>query len=94
MAPDDLKPTLDRSFADDLWSEDGFVSREGWATSHGVVRAATFSSKTLAMTRSLICSSSTRFEIQSNSRLQNRIGTGLVVGSFRKFGPARNSQDA
>ena len=40
MAPDDLKPTLDRSFADDLWSEDGFVSREGWATSHGVVRAA------------------------------------------------------
>jgi NitT/TauT family transport system substrate-binding protein len=40
MPPDDLKPTLDRSFADDLWSKDGFVSPEAWVTSHSVVRAA------------------------------------------------------
>jgi NitT/TauT family transport system substrate-binding protein len=40
MPPDDLKPTLDRSFSDDLWSNDGLVSREAWATSHSVVRAA------------------------------------------------------
>jgi NitT/TauT family transport system substrate-binding protein len=40
MPADDLKPTLDRSFADDLWSKDGFVSPEAWATSHSVVRAA------------------------------------------------------
>jgi NitT/TauT family transport system substrate-binding protein len=40
MPTDDLKPTLDRSFADELWSKDGFASREAWATSHSVVRAA------------------------------------------------------
>jgi NitT/TauT family transport system substrate-binding protein len=40
MAPEDLKATLDRSFADQLWSKDGFVSREAWATAHSVVRNA------------------------------------------------------
>jgi NitT/TauT family transport system substrate-binding protein len=40
MPPDDLKPTLDRSFADQLWSKDGFATREGWATALSVVRAA------------------------------------------------------
>jgi NitT/TauT family transport system substrate-binding protein len=40
MPAEDLRPTLDRSFADELWSKDGFASREAWATSHSVVRAA------------------------------------------------------
>jgi NitT/TauT family transport system substrate-binding protein len=40
MAVDDLKATLDRSFSDQLWSKDGFVSREAWATAHNVVRGA------------------------------------------------------
>src|SRR3984893_2049098 len=40
MPLDDLKATLDRSFADNLWSKDGMVSREGWTTAHAVVRSA------------------------------------------------------
>jgi NitT/TauT family transport system substrate-binding protein len=40
MAAEDLKATLDRSFADELWSPDGFVSPEAWATAHSVVRNA------------------------------------------------------
>jgi NitT/TauT family transport system substrate-binding protein len=40
MAPADLKATLDRSFADELWSRDGMISREAWATAHAVVRSA------------------------------------------------------
>jgi NitT/TauT family transport system substrate-binding protein len=40
MAQDDMKATLDRAFADELWSRNGFVSHEAWATSHAVVRAA------------------------------------------------------
>jgi len=40
MALDDLKATLDRSFADNLWSKDGMVSREAWTTAHAVVRSA------------------------------------------------------
>jgi NitT/TauT family transport system substrate-binding protein len=40
MQLDDLKATLDRSFADDLWSKDGVVSREAWTTASAVVRSA------------------------------------------------------
>ncbi len=40
MAPEDLKATLDRSFADDLWSPDGWISPESWATGSKVVRTA------------------------------------------------------
>jgi NitT/TauT family transport system substrate-binding protein len=40
MAPDDLKATLDRSFADELWSKDGNISRKAWDTAHKVVRSA------------------------------------------------------
>ncbi|UFN46935.1 ABC transporter substrate-binding protein [Roseomonas sp. OT10] len=36
----DIKATLDRTFADGLWSRDGFVSPEAWATGHRVVRTA------------------------------------------------------
>ncbi len=40
MPLDDLKATLDRSFADDLWSKDGLISREAWTTASAVVRSA------------------------------------------------------
>jgi NitT/TauT family transport system substrate-binding protein len=40
MRLDDLKATLDRSFADELWSRDGVVSREAWTTASTVVRSA------------------------------------------------------
>jgi NitT/TauT family transport system substrate-binding protein len=40
MSPADLKATLDRSFADKLWSKDGMVSREAWTTAQEVVRTA------------------------------------------------------
>jgi NitT/TauT family transport system substrate-binding protein len=40
MPLDDLKATLDRSFADELWSRDGMISREAWATASAVVRSA------------------------------------------------------
>ena len=36
----DLKATLDRSFADKIWSEDGSVSHESWKTAESVVLAA------------------------------------------------------
>jgi NitT/TauT family transport system substrate-binding protein len=39
MPLDDLKATLDRSFADELWSRDGVISREAWTTAHAVVRS-------------------------------------------------------
>jgi NitT/TauT family transport system substrate-binding protein len=39
MPLDDLKATLDRSFADELWSRDGMISREAWATASAVVRS-------------------------------------------------------
>jgi NitT/TauT family transport system substrate-binding protein len=38
MNPDDLKATMDRTYADDLWSPDGVISRQSWATMHSVVR--------------------------------------------------------
>jgi len=40
MAPADLKATLDRSFADELWSKDGTVSRASWNTAKAVVMGA------------------------------------------------------
>ena len=40
MALDDLKATLDRSFADDLWSKDGSISRASWDTAKSVVMGA------------------------------------------------------
>ena len=40
MPVDDMKATLDRSFADSLWSTTGLVSPQGWATAENVVLAA------------------------------------------------------
>jgi NitT/TauT family transport system substrate-binding protein len=40
MALDDLKATLGRSFADDLWSKDGTISRASWDTAKAVVTGA------------------------------------------------------
>jgi NitT/TauT family transport system substrate-binding protein len=40
MAIEDLKATLDRSFADELWSKDGLVSRPAWDTAKSVVMGA------------------------------------------------------
>ena len=37
---DDLKATLDRSFRDEMWSKDGMISKEAWATGSSVVREA------------------------------------------------------
>ncbi len=38
--PADLKATLDRTYADGLWSHDGVISRASWETAEKVVRAA------------------------------------------------------
>jgi NitT/TauT family transport system substrate-binding protein len=40
MPLEDLKATLDRSFADDLWSKDGTISRASWDTAKAVVMGA------------------------------------------------------
>lgn len=40
MALDDLKATLERSFRDQMWSKDGMISKESWATGSTVVREA------------------------------------------------------
>jgi NitT/TauT family transport system substrate-binding protein len=40
MALEDLKATLDRSFKDELWSKDGMISKQAWATAEAVVRDA------------------------------------------------------
>jgi NitT/TauT family transport system substrate-binding protein len=40
MALDDLKATLDRTFADGLWSPDGMISPAAWKTAESVVLAA------------------------------------------------------
>ncbi len=40
MPLEDLKATLDRSFADELWSKDGQVSRAAWDTAKAVVMGA------------------------------------------------------
>jgi NitT/TauT family transport system substrate-binding protein len=40
MPLEDLKATLDRSFADQMWSKDGMISRQAWDTGSAVVREA------------------------------------------------------
>jgi NitT/TauT family transport system substrate-binding protein len=40
MPLDDLKATLDRTFADELWSKDGTISRASWDTAKAVVMGA------------------------------------------------------
>ena len=40
MTPEDLKATLDRSFADQLWSPDGMISEAAWTTGKAVVMDA------------------------------------------------------
>jgi NitT/TauT family transport system substrate-binding protein len=40
MSLDDLKATLDRSFADQMWSKDGMVSHASWDTATAVVMGA------------------------------------------------------
>jgi NitT/TauT family transport system substrate-binding protein len=40
MALDDLKATLDRSFADQMWSKDGTISQASWDTAKAVVIGA------------------------------------------------------
>jgi NitT/TauT family transport system substrate-binding protein len=40
MPLEDLKATLDRSFRDGMWSKDGMISKEAWATGSSVVREA------------------------------------------------------
>ena len=40
MPLEDLKATLDRSFRDAMWSKDGMISKEAWATGSSVVREA------------------------------------------------------
>jgi NitT/TauT family transport system substrate-binding protein len=40
MALDDLKATLERSFADEMWSADGMISRAAWDTGKAVVMDA------------------------------------------------------
>jgi NitT/TauT family transport system substrate-binding protein len=40
MPLEDLKATLDRSFADEMWSKDGTISRAAWDTGKAVVMEA------------------------------------------------------
>ncbi len=40
MPLEDLKATLDRSFADEMWSKDGLISRASWDTGKSVVMEA------------------------------------------------------
>jgi NitT/TauT family transport system substrate-binding protein len=40
MPLDDLKATLNRSFADEMWSKDGMISRAAWDTGKAVVMGA------------------------------------------------------
>jgi NitT/TauT family transport system substrate-binding protein len=40
MALEDLKATLDRSFADEMWSKDGMISHASWDTAKAVVMGA------------------------------------------------------
>lgn len=40
MSLDDLKATLDRAFADDLWSPDGSITADSWDTGKAVVMDA------------------------------------------------------
>jgi NitT/TauT family transport system substrate-binding protein len=40
MPLDDLRATLDRTFADELWSKDGMITQQAWNTGEAVVLAA------------------------------------------------------
>ena len=40
MTAEDLKATLNRSFADSIWSKDGVISSKAWDTGQEVVRSA------------------------------------------------------
>src|SRR3954453_1542802 len=40
MPLDDLKATLDRSFADEMWTKDGLISTQAWDTGKAVVMEA------------------------------------------------------
>jgi NitT/TauT family transport system substrate-binding protein len=40
MAQEDLRATLDRSFADQMWSKDGMISKQAWTTAKAVVTEA------------------------------------------------------
>ena len=40
MPAEDLKATMDRLFADSLWSKDGMISEQSWKTAEAVVREA------------------------------------------------------
>jgi NitT/TauT family transport system substrate-binding protein len=40
MPLDDMKATLDRSFADSMWSKDGLISQAAWDTAKSVVMGA------------------------------------------------------
>jgi NitT/TauT family transport system substrate-binding protein len=40
MPLEDMKATLDRSFKDEMWSRDGMISQQAWATARAVVREA------------------------------------------------------
>ncbi|MDF2115325.1 ABC transporter substrate-binding protein [Roseiarcaceae bacterium H3SJ34-1] len=41
MSLEDLKATIDRSFADEMWSKDGTISTKAWDTAEAVVLGAT-----------------------------------------------------
>ena len=40
MSTDDLKATIDRTYADEMWSKDGSVTPDSWKTAQSVVLAA------------------------------------------------------
>lgn len=40
MSSEDLKATIDRTYADEMWSRDGSVTKNSWATAQSVVLAA------------------------------------------------------
>jgi len=40
MPIEDLRATLERSYKDEMWSRDGLIRHEAWATASAVVREA------------------------------------------------------
>jgi NitT/TauT family transport system substrate-binding protein len=48
MPLDDLKATLERSFADEMWSKDGMISHQAWDTGKAVVMEAGILKKDVA----------------------------------------------
>ena len=51
MPLDDLKATLDRSFADEMWSKDGMITPQAWDTGKAVVMEAGILKKDVAVRR-------------------------------------------